>query len=107
MVLGRIKKFADLNLQESEAFLKVCPCAIVDEAKVFDCLLLSGVVYTNEVYNQSKTNDYTLAINDGNIGKAIKYIINTEQDYIYIVLVHHCVVTSGPCNHIKLISESR
>ena len=57
MVLGRIKKFANLNLQDSKAFLKVCPCAIVDKAKVFDCLLLSGVVYTNEVYNQIKTND--------------------------------------------------
>ena len=62
MVLGRIKKFADLNLQESKAFLKVCPCATVDKAKVFDCLLLSGVVYTNEVYNQIKTNDYTLSV---------------------------------------------
>ena len=105
MVLGKAERFANLTVKESDAFLSLFPHAIVDKAIVCDRLLLSGVVYTNKSYTQTKSNDYTIVFKDGKIGKAVKYILIEDQD-VYLVLVQECVSVSGPCSHIKVVTDT-
>lgn len=99
-MLGRVDRCTNLTSEELEAVTRLCPDlhAVTDDAVIY-YRLLSGVIYTNSMYKQECTNDYTLSFVDGTVGITLKYI-SVSRKALHIDIVNECLTSNGPCMHI-------
>ena len=108
LALGEISKIGDLTSCEVTAVHKLHPTLQLEEAVVYKRMLLNGVLHTNLLYRQSSatiTNDYTLMLKDGTIGRAIKYISCTST-HLVLVYPFETKCYSPCCSHIHRALDS-
>ena len=112
LLLGKVSGSTELSDGEVAAVKHLCPSATLEGALVYFRVLVSGVVYTNQSYRQSSTNDYTLAFNDNTIGKAVKYLSLCSSSCMrtytaHIVLVNVCQIHSNTRHIHRILDCSR